>query len=65
MMPSGLNEIPDNIKKDLEIVPVQWIDQVLEYALASPTKPLTDDEFAVSSNKENDKSSKNNTLRPH
>ncbi len=60
-----LTEIPDNIKKDLEIVPVQWIDQVLELALVSPTKPLTDDEFAVSTNKENDKSSKNNSLRTH
>lgn len=33
-----LAEIPDNIKADLEIVPVQWIDQVLEHALQySPT----------------------------
>ncbi|MFV2060872.1 MAG: endopeptidase La [Gammaproteobacteria bacterium] len=60
-----LTEIPDNIKKDLEIVPVQWIDEVLELALVSPTKPLSDDEFAVSTNKENDKSSKNNSLRTH
>ncbi len=60
-----LTEIPDNIKKDLEIVPVQWIDEVLELALVSPTKPLTDDEYAVSSNKENDKSSKNDSLRTH
>ncbi|MFV1982483.1 MAG: endopeptidase La [Thiohalomonadales bacterium] len=60
-----LTDIPDNIKKDLEIVPVQWIDQVLALALVSPTKPLTDDEFAVSTNKENDKSSKNNSLRTH
>uniref|UniRef100_UPI00384A5D16 endopeptidase La n=1 Tax=Endozoicomonas euniceicola TaxID=1234143 RepID=UPI00384A5D16 len=28
-----LKEIPDNIKAALEIVPVQWIDQVLEEAL--------------------------------
>ncbi|KEQ15971.1 DNA-binding protein [Endozoicomonas montiporae] len=28
-----LKEIPDNIKEDLEIIPVQWIDQVLEVAL--------------------------------
>ncbi len=28
-----LAEIPDNIKADLEIRPVKWIDQVLEYAL--------------------------------
>lgn len=28
-----LKEIPDNIKKDLEIKPVRWIDEVLTYAL--------------------------------
>ena len=28
-----LAEIPDNIKADLDIRPVKWIDQVLEYAL--------------------------------
>jgi len=28
-----LAEIPDNIKADLEIIPVRWIDQVLEKAL--------------------------------
>ena len=28
-----LAEIPDNIKADLEIIPVRWIDQVLQHAL--------------------------------
>ncbi|MBL8431313.1 MAG: hypothetical protein JNK80_02870, partial [Dechloromonas sp.] len=28
-----LTEIPDNIKNKIEIVPVKWIDQVLERAL--------------------------------
>lgn len=28
-----LKEIPDNIKKDLNIKPVRWIDEVLSYAL--------------------------------
>jgi ATP-dependent Lon protease len=28
-----LKEIPDNIKKDLVIKPVRWIDEVLKYAL--------------------------------
>jgi ATP-dependent Lon protease len=31
-----LEEIPDNIKQDLDIHPVQWIDQVLDLALANP-----------------------------
>ncbi len=30
-----LVEIPDNVKDDLEIIPVQWIDDVLEIALES------------------------------
>ncbi|WP_300434679.1 endopeptidase La [Zoogloea sp.] len=28
-----LTEIPDNVKNSLEIIPVKWIDQVLEHAL--------------------------------
>ncbi|MEX0619830.1 MAG: endopeptidase La [Pseudohongiellaceae bacterium] len=35
-----LTEIPDNIKADLEIVPVLWIDQVLEYALQYLPTPI-------------------------
>ncbi len=60
-----LAEIPENILKDIEIVPVQWIDEVLELALVSPTKPLSDDEFAVSSKNDPEKSSKSDTLRTH
>jgi ATP-dependent Lon protease len=29
-----LKEIPDNIKESLEIIPVKWIDEVLDIALA-------------------------------
>jgi ATP-dependent Lon protease len=35
-----LNDIPENVKKDIEIVPVRWIDKVLEVALEYPPKPL-------------------------
>ncbi|MBI4740950.1 MAG: endopeptidase La [Betaproteobacteria bacterium] len=35
-----LAEIPDNIKNKLEIVPVRWVDQVLEYALERKPEPL-------------------------
>jgi ATP-dependent Lon protease len=35
-----LVEIPDNIKNKIEIVPVRWIDQVLEKTLASAPQPL-------------------------
>ncbi|MCP4981437.1 MAG: endopeptidase La [Gammaproteobacteria bacterium] len=35
-----LAEIPDNIKAKLEIIPVRWIDQVLEVALVHQPTPL-------------------------
>jgi ATP-dependent Lon protease len=35
-----LVEIPDNIKGNLDIKPVKWIDQVLEYALVRQPMPL-------------------------
>ena len=35
-----LVEIPDNIKNRLEIVPVKWIDQVLEVALERAPQPI-------------------------
>ncbi|MEX0900566.1 MAG: endopeptidase La [Gammaproteobacteria bacterium] len=37
-----LAEIPKNIKKQLDIRPVRWIDQVLEVALASHPTPQVD-----------------------
>ncbi len=36
-----LVEIPKNIKNKLEIIPVRWIDQVLEIALVSQPAPLS------------------------
>ncbi|MBV7429186.1 MULTISPECIES: endopeptidase La [unclassified Acidovorax] len=42
-----LAEIPDNVKSGLEIVPVRWIDKVLEIALETKPVPLTDEEVAV------------------
>jgi ATP-dependent Lon protease len=35
-----LVEIPDNVKNKLEIVPVKWIDKVLEIALERQPEPL-------------------------
>jgi len=34
-----LKEIPDNIKADLKIMPVKWIDEVLDIALAYAPEP--------------------------
>ncbi|MEX8195268.1 endopeptidase La [Comamonas guangdongensis] len=42
-----LQEIPDNVKSGLEIVPVKWIDQVLKVALECEPQPLTDEEVAA------------------
>jgi ATP-dependent Lon protease len=39
-----LQDIPENVKNKLEIVPVKWIDRVLEVALEAVPQPLPDDE---------------------
>jgi ATP-dependent Lon protease len=39
-----LAEVPDNVKKGLEIRPVKWIDEVLALALERPPEPLADNE---------------------
>ena len=38
-----LSEIPNNIKQDLNIKPVRWIDEVLTLALQRVPEPLPDD----------------------
>src|SRR3954452_9996721 len=43
-----LQDIPDNVKQGLEIVPVKWIDKVLEIALEKSPTPLSDEEVAAS-----------------
>ncbi|MDG1694303.1 MAG: endopeptidase La [Porticoccaceae bacterium] len=40
-----LKEIPDNIKNDLEICPVKVIDEVLEIALETSPKPLSEEDY--------------------
>jgi ATP-dependent Lon protease len=39
-----LTEIPDNIKNMIEVIPVRWIDQVLELALERKPLPLAEPE---------------------
>tara|TARA_B110001469_G_scaffold10015_1_gene9886 strand:+ start:7953 stop:10367 length:2415 start_codon:yes stop_codon:yes gene_type:complete len=42
---SDLKEIPDNIKADLKICPVKWLDEVLDIALQESPNPLSEEEF--------------------
>jgi ATP-dependent Lon protease len=39
-----LQDIPENAKNNLEIVPVRWIDQVLEVALERVPQALPEDD---------------------
>ena len=40
-----LQEVPDNIKENLKILPVKWIDEVLTIALERPPEPLSDEAY--------------------
>jgi ATP-dependent Lon protease len=64
-----LKEIPDNIKADLEIIPVRWIDQVLEHALEYQPTPISGDEKASSDKdakqEDKDKSSDEKHINTH
>ncbi len=42
-----LQDIPENVKNGLEIVPVRWIDKVLEIALERAPTPLPEEEPAL------------------
>jgi len=44
-----LADIPDNVKNKLEIIPVRWIDKVLDVALERQPIPLTEEEAAAES----------------
>jgi ATP-dependent Lon protease len=52
-----LKEIPDNIKENLDIIPVKWIDEVLDVALSrkpEPKKGEPTDSKVVDENKQSD-----------
>ena len=58
-----LKEIPDNVKADLEIKPVSWIDQVFDIALAYMPEPFVIQDGANSSDTE--RTEEKNTQRAH
>jgi ATP-dependent Lon protease len=61
---SDLKEIPDNIKADLKICPVEWIDDVLAIALESEPEALSDADF-LKSTSQNADSTANDRLSTH
>jgi ATP-dependent Lon protease len=62
-----LVEIPANIKKDLDIKPVKWIDEVLQTALQHMPEPIVDKdgEGEIAASKKSSKSKKGGHIRPH
>ena len=60
-----LTEIPENIKENLEIRPVKWIDEVLEVALSRPPEPLDESSKEVVKSSEGKSDEKGSTLRHH
>jgi ATP-dependent Lon protease len=61
-----LVEIPDNIKAKLEIIPVRWIDEVLEAALVHQPTPLPEAaEVSAETPKVKDKEKKSTGVRAH
>ena len=59
-----LQDIPENVKNQLEIVPVRWIERVLEVALESMPTPLPDEEVQVAASKPDEASPQASTQTP-
>ena len=60
-----LKEIPENIKEDLEIYPVQWIDEVLEIALQYMPKPVQKEAIEVVESDAKDDTSGDDRINTH
>ncbi len=63
-----LVEIPKNIKQNLDIRPVRWVDEVLEIALAGRPEPRasqTKEDVKAAENKEENADDLNDALRHH
>lgn len=60
-----LQEIPDNVKSDIEIVPVKWIDKVLEVALERQPAPLPEEEVKVAEAAKPEASAASNDVLKH
>lgn len=60
-----LKEIPDNIKADLDIKAVKWIDEVLDIALKYQPKPVDTEDKEVVSSKEKATKTEPEQIKPH
>jgi len=60
-----LAEIPTNIKDKLTIVPVKWIDEVLEHALVHMPVPKTDEAKSAESKASSDDNKSDEVNLPH
>ncbi|WP_040556722.1 S16 family serine protease, partial [Reinekea blandensis] len=60
-----LKEIPDNIKNELDIRPVSWIDEVLDIALEQKPEALSDEEVATAISKQKSKNSEESSISTH
>ncbi|MBQ0724897.1 MAG: endopeptidase La [Cycloclasticus sp.] len=60
-----LVEMPANIKQNLKIIPVRWIDEVLAIALETLPAPLVADSKSTKKSSDKVKSEKNKTITAH
>ncbi|WP_415905957.1 endopeptidase La [Neptuniibacter sp. QD72_48] len=60
-----LKEIPDNIKADIDIKAVKWIDEVLDIALKYQPKPVEKSEKEVVAAKEKATKAEPEQIKPH
>jgi len=61
-----LVDMPDNVKEDLDIRPVKWIDEVLEVALTHMPEPLPEsEEGAVVEKEAKEKDTEQGSIRTH
>jgi ATP-dependent Lon protease len=60
---ADLRDIPDNIKDELDIRAVKWVDDVLELALEHLPEPLSDEEFYPAVEKGTN--TENKRVKPH
>ena len=61
-----LAEIPKNIKDKLTIVPVKWIDEVMQHALVhQPVPEGTKKDEEADSKKPSDEAKSEDVVRPH